>query len=333
MASEKDPEQVESLRKKKACHHIKQPIWRNGEVLSPRQQMAFYTEWYHTTKSKLFGCPLCGGSTNESVSHTRNCRHCGHLCLPSDYMTISDFTIEERVDRQAAHLQCCCVRHGTVGCNGEQPDRSKPHQILDMSVNEQQHPVTSEWASNFMTFSKVFDTPFARKCLDTLLRQEILVEEVQSGRMLCALLDALELEFIAHGGNLGFFNNRDSLLDAWKVGKFYTCVVKENDFSWDNNKLVDQLRKCGERLLPNRLGPQFMSGCDFYLPCFMALSEDGKSIEYLWIHQALQNKGLGRKMVESQQLVKKHVTRALNTSRGFWDKMGFTYDLTYKHVQ
>lgn len=314
---------------------MKHPVWRNGEVLSERHRLAFYCEWYQD--GDTFGCPVCGGASYASESESRCCRYCGHLCLESDQPALSSFTLEERVDFQSAWLVHCCSVHGEVGCNGQLPDRSFPHQILDLSVP----PVKTSDMPSFLTDSlrldRVYPTPVSRQALDVLFEEPLRIVEVVSGSEMTYLLEILEHEWFVNGSESGFWCNRDSLMEAYRAGHVFTCKIGETDRLFSDQKLRKELRECSERLFLQRCStprPVFLLGSwDTLVPCFLALDAKGTSIDFLWVHPVIRHRGVGEALVMSQPHVKTHIRSALPESRGFWTKMGFTYALNYKHIK
>lgn len=315
------------------CHHIKQPLWRNDEPLTYRQKMAYYAEWHHDGNSKIFGCANCGGATNENLSKSRICQHCDTLCLKSDELPVSAFSIEERVNFQSAMLIWSCTIHGGLGCKEPKiPDRSKPHQELDMVVVPEQLTVMPDVCAATLSFDAVYPTSQAKAAFNFLLSLEIKVKEVTEGQTLKHLLDMLQSEMFCSGSETGFYHNRCSLMDAFKHGRLYTCWIFETDELFHNYAYRNELYKASQRLSLEH-HPIFLTGAaDSLLPCFISLDEDRSHIEFLWVHTVLRRRGIGKLLVQSQGHVKKHLPWALPESRGFWDKLGFTYNLTYKVI-
>lgn len=144
--------------------------------------------------------------------------------------------------------------------------------------------------------------------------EKILFEAVHSDSDFFAILDELQLEMFNKlnetGKTKGFYCNRTHLLKAYRQGRFFVLTLQENDEIYHNRDSENELFCYGS-----------FGNCTLYLfPAFLVLSEDRKTIDFLWVHERARKKGLARCLVEASGV--KTARDVLSFSVPFWEKIG-----------
>ena len=122
-----------------------------------------------------------------------------------------------------------------------------------------------------------------------------------------SIMDELYIE-VCNSDGIGFWNNRDTILDAYSKGNLYGLRVDE----------TDEMFKRGNA----RHDPVFCrsyTGLSWYLlPCFCV--KEGDEASLLWTHARARRRGFAKKLVELLNI--KSAYWPLPESLGFWQKCG-----------
>lgn len=108
--------------------------------------------------------------------------------------------------------------------------------------------------------------------------------------------------------NSGFFNNRSTILEAYKNKNLYGLRVIETDEMYKKGEIMNNI---------------FCNNSYYLLPCF-CVKEDNKAI-IIWTHTRARKMGFAKKLIELLHI--EYAYNPLPDSINFWKKCNVKLDI------
>ena len=108
--------------------------------------------------------------------------------------------------------------------------------------------------------------------------------------------------------NSGFFNNRSTILEAYKNKNLYGLRVNETDEMYKKGEIMNNI---------------FCNNSYYLLPCF-CVKEDNKAI-IIWTHTRARKMGFAKKLIELLHI--EYAYNPLPDSINFWKKCNVKFEI------
>jgi len=108
--------------------------------------------------------------------------------------------------------------------------------------------------------------------------------------------------------NSGFFNNRSTILEAYKNKNLYGLRVNETDEMYKKGEIMNNI---------------FCNNSYYLLPCF-CVKEDNKAI-IIWTHTRARKMGFAKKLIELLKI--EYAYNPLPDSINFWKKCNVKFEI------
>jgi len=127
---------------------------------------------------------------------------------------------------------------------------------------------------------------------------EIILEEINSEEFWCLYDEILD-------DSSCFFNNRSTILEAYKNGNLYGLQVLETNKMYERGARMDKI-----------FCRNYFNNCWYLLPCF-CVKQNNKAV-IIWTHTRARKNGFAKKLVELLHI--EYAYNPLPESIDFWKK-------------